>query len=71
MPAFTQSLSADFCQQRELELGAYLKFLGFDGAGAGPQGPREGGSLDLQEAHRHAEDPGLGTTPGLSGHPIS
>lgn len=27
LPAFTQSLSADFCQQREVELGAYLKRL--------------------------------------------
>ena len=34
LPAFTQSLSADFCHQREVELGAYLKSLGLSLAAA-------------------------------------
>ena len=31
IPAFTQSLSADFCEQREQELNTYLQLLGFSG----------------------------------------
>ena len=38
-----------------------------------PSGPLRGlrGQICPKEADRHAEDPGLVTTPGLSGHPIT